>query len=191
METKARIRKAALQTRDELTQEERMQKSDRILRSVIAHPWYGEAEVLLVYVSYKSEVDTTALIQSALQEGKAVYCPKVHGSEMDFYRIASMQDLVDGYKGIREPLGEPEKLFTDGNIFKDKADYLMLMPGSAFDEQRNRIGYGGGYYDKYLEKHPQLHTMAVCFQCQIQKSIPADAYDWKPDVVVTECNLFQ
>ena len=192
MEVKAPIRKQALQVRDSLTKEERIQKSNLIVQKVMEHRLYRQAEKLLVYVNYKSEVDTLVLIQEAVKEDQMVYCPKVHGKEMEFYRIISLEELVDGYKGIREPVGESERMFTEtGSSQEAGTDCLMLMPGSAFDAQRNRIGYGGGYYDKYLEKHPWLHTIAVCFECQIQKNIPADTYDWKPDVVVTECNIYQ
>lgn len=187
METKALIRKHALKLRDSLSEEERKVKSDRIMREILACEEYGKSENILVYVAYRSEVDTGFLIQVALQEGKAVYCPKVHGSEMEFYRIYSMEDLRDGYKGIREPLADDNRIFNAA----EEGQCLMLMPGSAFDRQRNRIGYGGGYYDKYLAKHPGLNTMAVCFECQIQKNIPADTYDRKPDAVLTECNIYR
>lgn len=192
METKILIRKNALQLRDRLAEQERMLKSKQIMQSVAEHSLYQNAENLLIYISYKSEVDTSALIEMAWKDGKKVYCPKVQGTEMEFYRIMSMEELEDGYKGIREPVAAIEKSYT-GNDFDSAKDSsgLLLMPGSAFDKQRNRIGYGGGYYDKYLAKHPKLHTIAVCFECQIQKSIPSEPYDWKPQVLVTECNTYQ
>lgn len=191
METKALIRKRALQVRDGLTPKERAQKSTRIIHKIIEHDRYQQADSILVYVNYKSEVETTGLIETALKDGKAVYCPRVQGKEMEFYRIHAIQELVDGYKGIREPVENKDKIFVmEETAGKKKSDSLMIMPGSAFDEQRNRIGYGGGYYDKYLEKHPLLYTIALGFQCQIQKSIPADTFDWKPDVIVTECNIY-
>lgn len=192
MEAKALIRKEALKLRDGLAMQERVRKSERIMRSVAAHSLYQNAEYLLVYISYKSEVDTTRLIEKALEEGKKVYCPKVHGTEMEFYRIMSMKELEEGYKGIREPVATIEKSYTGSEFHQTKeASSLLLMPGSAFDRQRNRIGYGGGYYDKYLAKHPKLRTIAVCYECQIQKSIPSESYDWKPEVLVTECNTYQ
>lgn len=182
METKALIRKHALGQRDRMPEKERRFKSEQIIQRIFQCAEYQAAEKLLVYVSFRSEVQTEALIMQALRDEKRVYCPRVSGSEMEFYEIASMEELSVGYRGIREPQAAEEKRFKEGGAVS-----LMIMPGSAFDEKRNRLGYGGGYYDRYLEKHPKLLTLAVCFECQMQKDIPSDAYDKKPDAVLTEC----
>ena len=187
METKALIRKAALQQRDALSIGQRQSMSKQIMQGILKQSRYQKAECILVYAAYRSEVDTEGLIIKALQDKKEVYCPKVQGSEMEFYRIDSLEDLTEGYKGIREPHCEIHRLFTG----KDEAKCLKLMPGSAYHEQRKRIGYGGGYYDKYLEKHNGLFTIALGFQCQMKKNIPADPYDKRPDVIVTECKIYQ
>lgn len=183
MDKKALIRKKALQLRDGMSEEERHKKSNLIMERFLHMPLYKESENLLVYVNYKSEVETIGLLEHALQEGKSVYCPKVEGEEMEFYRIENLGQLADGYRGIREPEGSREKIF---DCFPSGEKNVMIMPGSAFDRDRNRIGYGKGYYDKYIEKHPGLYTVAVCFDCQLQEEVPSDAYDKKPDLVITE-----
>lgn len=187
MEAKALIRKQALQIRDRMPKGEHSIKSQQIMQRLCEYERYRNADAILVYISYRSEVDTGMVIRNAWENGKRVYCPKVHGTEMEFYEIQSMDELVEGYQGIREPIADKDRVFEE----KEKETCLMIMPGSAFDRQKNRIGYGGGYYDKYLEKHPQLDTIAVCFDCQMQKSIPADTFDRKPDVVMTECMIYR
>lgn len=188
METKALIRRQILELRDGMDAEERERKSSLIAGRVMDHPAFKEADCILCYASYKSEADTFSLMGHALAMGKKVYCPKVHGKEMEFYRIFSMEDLKKGYKGIREPRGEGERLFMPGMAAEEKC--LMVMPGSVFDRDRNRIGYGGGYYDRYLAGHAGIATVAVCFDMQVLEKVPSDVYDRKPDMVLTERGIY-
>lgn len=188
METKGHIRKAALEQREALTQKERGDKSNVIMQKVMELPIYMEAKHIIVYAAYKSEVDTKTLIDESLKAGKKVYCPKIEGEEMEFYRITGMDSLSNGYKGIKEPQTDEKLLLTGETI--SKGDNIMVVPGSAFDKERNRIGYGKGYYDKYIEKHMGLHTVAVCFACQLQESIPVNEHDKKPDILLTEYNIY-
>lgn len=188
MESKRHIRKSVLKLRDELTERERRDKSRAIIGKLMNTGAYEEAEVVLSYVSYKSEVITEEMIEAALKDGKRVYCPRIDKDDMEFYRIMSMEDLTTGYKGIREPMPNGDRLLSGRDISMSKC--LMIMPGSAFDRERNRIGYGKGYYDRYLERYPQLPTIAVCFECQLVEKIPAEAYDIKPAVIMTEKGMY-
>ncbi len=188
METKALIRKRMLGMRDGMEERERGQKSLLIAKQVWAHPAYRKASGLLCYVSCKSEVQTAVLMEHAWKEGKSVYCPKVCGNEMEFYRITGLGDLEAGYKGIREPQDRDEMLFS--RAVMQEGNYLMIMPGCAFDKEGNRIGYGGGYYDRYLEKHGGIETMAICFEMQIAEKIPSEFHDRKPDWILTECRAY-
>ncbi len=184
METKRHIRKSVLKLRDELPQSTRQSMSRRIIGSLMDTDAYKAAEAILSYVNFKSEVETELLIAEALKCGKKVYCPRIDEEDMDFYRITNMDDLSEGYKGIREPVPEGERLLSGRDISLQKC--LMIMPGSVFDKERNRIGYGKGYYDRYLERYPQLPTIAVCFECQIVEHVPAEEYDRKPAMILTE-----
>ncbi len=184
METKRHIRNTTLKLRDNLTQEERKAKSKMIQEKIISAAVYKEAEIILSYMNYKSEVETEELVLKALKEGKKVYCPKVNGDTMEFYRVSSIEDTEIGCMGIREPFAEEAKLLRESDISIGKC--LMIMPGSAFDKDRNRIGYGKGYYDKYLNQYSGLSTIAICYDCQIVDKVPKEEYDIKPDAVISE-----
>lgn len=195
MEKKEPIRRRILALRDKMPREERDRKSAKIVENTLQTRWYCEAETLLAYVNFRSEVDTGELIRTALLDGKKVYCPKVEGKRMNFYRILSMDDLEEGYGGIKEPSGKEENLFSGSRAAH--ASCLMIMPGSAFDKECNRMGYGKGYYDKYLDfllkenLALKLRTIGLCFECQMQERIPAEAYDRKADMVITEKGIYE
>ena len=194
-----------------MPQTEREEKSEIIRQKLYQMPIYQKADVILAYVDYQSEVSTTPLIERALAEGKKVYCPTVQGEEMDFYRIMGLNELQEGYKGIREPIPEikrkfdPEamnaykkvtdtekQLYTEKKV-EEKQQILMLMPGTGFDKNRHRIGYGKGFYDRYLEKYQkcQLKTIALCYEVQMVEEIPAENFDRKVQCIITEQKLYQ
>ncbi len=184
---KRRIRKNVLALRDAMAPAVREEKSSRIIKRLFTTEAYRRANVILTYVNYQSEVITTALIKHSLADRKLVFAPKVSGDDMDFYRITGMNCLQEGYRGILEPSGD-EKIF-----FENSKNILMIMPGSVFDEKRHRIGYGKGFYDRYLMRMEELgitiHTVALCFECQMLQNIPYGIHDRKPDFVLTEKRL--
>lgn len=184
METKKEIRKRVLAKREALTPAERYRSAVLVTDRILNHEWFYQAEYILLFASYGSEISTDAILQEALKKGKKVYMPRVEGDTMEFYRIASKEDLASGYKGILEPDGMSDK-FVYTETFKQNPDtMLMIMPGAAFDPKRNRIGYGKGFYDKYLADKPDLHTIAIGFDCQMVESIDADENDIKPMQVI-------
>lgn len=184
---KRRIRKNVLALRDAMTPVVRTEKSSRIIKRLFTTEAYLSADVILTYVNYQSEVITTALIEHALADRKLVFAPKVAGEDMDFYRIAGMSSLTEGYRGILEPSGD------EIIICENSKNMLMIMPGAVFDEKRHRIGYGKGFYDRYLMRMEELgitiHTLALCFECQVLQNIPYGIHDRKPDFVLTEKRL--
>ena len=154
----------------------------KVLEHVKALPEYQEAETLFVYVDCKHETETSDLIRQAWADGKKTAVPKVIGEAMKFFYITSLEnDLEEGYFGIREPY---EKNPADEAA--DREGSLMLMPGVAFDEARHRIGYGGGFYDRYLEAHPGLRTAALAFEFQVKAEVPFEKFDILPGRIVTE-----
>ena len=197
MEKKEPIRRQALTLRKGMPKEERDRKSADIMERIFQSDWYREAGIVLAYVNFRSEVDTGELLRKALLDGKKVYCPRVEGEKMNFYRILSPDDLEKGYGGIMEPLAKVETLFSVHEASSDSC--LMITPGSAFDRECNRMGYGKGYYDKYLdfvsEKNAgltfKIRTVGICFECQMQKRIPVEAYDRKMDMVITEERIYE
>lgn len=180
---KARLRKLALAARDALTKEERSKAAYLLTERILGHQWFYLSENILGFVSYGSEIDTGEILREALKKGKKLFVPKVQGEDMVFYRIHSLDQLMVGYKGILEPAGNTEAFCYEGQA---ACRTLMLMPGAVFDERRNRIGYGKGFYDRYLwnKEALQLRTIAVGFRCQLFQNIPSGEQDIKPYQVI-------
>ncbi|MBO5485430.1 MAG: 5-formyltetrahydrofolate cyclo-ligase [Eubacterium sp.] len=173
-----------LKRRDSLTERERKQWSVEITEQVKKSPFYIQAECVLSYASFRSEVETERLNNAIIQDGKKLYLPKTYPDtgEMKFFRVRSMDFLQKGYQGISEPQenGESFEEVVDGKA-------LMIMPGVAFDTYGNRLGYGGGYYDRYLEKFGEHITCRVMLAYQIQKEqeIICNHLDKKPDYIIS------
>ena len=109
--------------------------------------------------------------------------PKVVGKDMIFYRLTDFSQLESGYFGIPEPR-------EDGEVTRWE-DALMIMPGVAFDKNCNRVGYGGGFYDRFLEKHPKICRVAVSFSFQILEEVPTEPTDICPEIIVTEDRTYR
>lgn len=187
METKAQIRERILNIRSAMTSDEIENKSNQIIRKVILTPEYEEADNLLLYADYKNEVMTKGLFEYAIMHKKKVYFPKcLSDNNMEFYQITSINQLMEGYKGIYEPKIREEYKYC----YNPKEDTLVIIPGVAFDMNGYRVGYGKGFYDKYLWNKRQLTFMALSFANQIVDEIPNTEYDIKMDKIVTEEMIF-
>ena len=145
METKQDFRREVSLRRKALSAENAENKSIAIMEKVLSLREYKEASLVLVYIDYKNEVHTRPIIEAAWRDGKQVAAPKVNGKKMDFYLLNSFDDLESGYMGIMEPREGLEKT--------EAFEGVMIMPGVAFDRKLNRVGYGGGFYDRFLENH--------------------------------------
>lgn len=182
-EVKNEIRKAVLSRRNQMPEADRKLASLKMTDRILGHQWYYKASSLLIFASYGSEIDTKELIEEALKAGKHVYLPKVEGEDMEFYEIYSLRELQKGYKQIPEPDSTSKRYTYDE---ENAGQTLMLMPGVAFDAYKNRIGYGKGFYDRYLSDKPklQLRTIAVGFHCQMTDEIPCEENDIRPYQVI-------
>jgi len=181
--TKSAIRKQALKIRDQLTQEERDRGTTLITERICGHQWFYKSDILLAFVSYGSEIDTTEIIKEALKRKKKVYVPRIEGEEMHFYRVTDLKTLEIGYRGIREPAPDAEPF----DYCPEQANrILMLMPGAVFDHSRNRCGYGKGFYDRYLagKEDLQQRTIGIGFQCQLVDELPAQEWDIRPCQII-------
>ena len=182
-EQKKQIRRKALACRNALTEPERERGKLLITERILGHQWYYLSDTILGFVSYGSEICTTEILESALQDGKNVYVPKVEDGRMEFYRMFSLSELKIGYKKIPEPAGD-----TDRYVFEpEHADKTLLrMPGSAFDPLGNRMGYGGGFYDRYLadKESLRLRSIGIGFRCQQVEQVPVEVTDVKPYQVI-------
>lgn len=180
MEDKKRIRRAVFAARKAHSDEEIERMSSIIAEKLCSLPVFQKAQRILAYADYNHEVKTGEIIQRALLLGKEVAVPRVEGKDMVFYKITDPCVLQPGYFGIPEP--------TCGQAAEwEKA--LMIMPGVAFDTCNRRVGYGGGFYDRYLEKHPGIDTIALAFEFQIMAEVPFEPTDICPAKILTEARL--
>lgn len=181
--SKKQIRAEVLHRRAQITEEERERAELLLTERVIGHQWFYRSEYLLLYASCGSEIGTRELINEGLRQQKKVYLPRVLQDGMEFYRIQSPEELKEGYRGILEPPISGDAYRYEEEIAEKS---LMIMPGVAFDPYKNRIGYGKGYYDRYLAEKEvlQLRTIAVGFACQQVDEIPAELTDIKPYQVI-------
>lgn len=146
---------------------------------------------ILVYMHYQKEVRTNELIEFELASNNNVFVPKVNGKDMEFYQIFSMDDCERGYHDILEPrlLNTPFSNYFM-HISKDETS-IMILPGLGFDKSGNRVGYGGGYYDRYLSRCMPDLTIGICYDDQVVESIEADPFDIKVDYIVTEKQIIK
>lgn len=187
---KQELRSRYLSYRNSLSTEERKKKSARIWELLKKESFFQNAQVVLVYMDYRSEVMTTELVREMFKSGtKRIFAPRVEGMDIQFYEVSSMEDFSEGYQGIQEPLGDPAKLFTEK--ISSELECLILVPGAVFDRERGRMGYGKGFYDRFLTAFPTLHSAALAFECQIAKKVPVEAHDRKPDMIITDMGIIR
>lgn len=175
---KKEIRKQVLAARDSMLPARRKTKSREIEERLFSLPKFMSARAVLFFASFRSEVETGPMIRRALASGKRVILPKVKGKELELFEIKNFdKDVSPGAWGIPEPReSAPVRL--------DQID-VIVVPGAAFDEHGNRLGYGAGFYDKLLSEFTKL-TIAVAFEEQIVPKIPADSHDVPVRKIVTE-----
>ena len=181
MVTKADIRKRVLEKRNELDEKEWEEKSGIIFERVVSHPIFLKAEEVYCYIDFRNEVGTRKIIETCWRQGKKVAVPRIEGQEMEFFYISSWDDVSSGHWGILEP---------HTGLDAEGQNVCVVMPGAVFDKNRNRIGYGRGYYDHYLQVHPAYKTMALAFELQIKEEIPREEHDILPDIIITEEQIY-
>lgn len=173
---KNELRRMIRQQKRAMTPEQIASASSRLARLFYDTPYYKCASVIYGYLPYNQEVRTVPILEQALRDGKRVAVPKVYGDTMCFIYMDDLSRVGEGYAGIPEPL-------DDGPVAEDK-NALVLMPGLAFDKSGNRMGYGGGFYDKFLAEEPDHPTVALCYAFQMVESIPCETYDIPVDCVL-------
>lgn len=170
--TKNEIRKEKISQRKSIKNRE--QKDKKIAERLMASGFYQNSQTIMVYISYNGEVDTHLLISNMLKEGKTLCAPVCIDHEtMVARKFSSMEELAEGAYGISEPQGEVAEGID-----------LIIVPGVAFNKELHRIGYGAGYYDRFLEKNKAL-TCGLFYEMQKADFLP-DATDKKLDYIITE-----
>ena len=150
--------------------------SSDLCRQFLATEEYRNAKTIYGYLPYNQEVRTWALLEQALKDGKKVAVPKVYGDDMRFIYMDDLSAVSDGYAGIPEPIADAP--------VADDPTALVLMPGLAFDREGHRIGYGGGFYDRFLENEPNHPTVALCYHFQMLEHLDTEEHDIPVDRVL-------
>lgn len=180
---KQELRKEFLNKRNSLSDIDRRYFSKNITSHLLKLNLIKEAQSVHSFISYHSEVDTHKFIQSCLLHRKKVYSPKVVSkTDLIHYQINNLKDCLASIHGILEPNSDNCPLMLE-------SPDVILVPGLAFDLSGNRLGYGGGYYDKFLSQFPNTSKIGVFFSCQQHPSLPTEPHDIQLDLIITEKGL--
>ncbi|MBQ8151985.1 MAG: 5-formyltetrahydrofolate cyclo-ligase [Firmicutes bacterium] len=180
---KKELRKQILSERRAMSDTDVHDKSLLICDNIRKSHAYSLAKDVCLYMPINNEVDVALMIDDVLASGRRVWLPKIVEGSMDFYHYDRETPVVLGAFEITEP--DSDEVLEAGEAT------LVIMPGAVFSETRDRIGYGGGYYDIYLDRHPEVMTVAACFDMQIVESIPAELHDVKPQAIVSEKRIIE
>ena len=182
-EKRTTLRRQTLAARDGLSAEERQRKSQAITKHLLALPEFAGARSVFSYVSFRSEVETLPLIAHCLQQAVTVSVPLTLPAEhrlLPFAISDLSRDLAPGYCSILEPL-QTLPLVDPGSI------EVVVVPGSVFDVRGGRLGYGGGYYDRFLQSAaPQALRIGLAFDLQVVAAVPLESHDQQLDYLITE-----
>ncbi len=185
---KSALRKQIVAARDALPPPARSEFCAHITAQLLNLDAYRNARCVLAYMSFGSEVDTTAIVNNALASGKQLCLPRVDRAtrRLALHRIENIaHDLQSGVWGIREPRAGCPPADIDCIDF-------VLLPGVAFTPRCERLGYGGGFYDRLIPRFARRPPLvAAAFALQIREEIPLDANDQRVDVVITECASYR
>lgn len=173
---KKQLRQQIREKKRAMTPEQIENASKKLGELFAATEAYQQAKTIYGYLPYNQEVRTTPMLERALREGKRVAVPKVYGDEMKFIYLEDLSRVEKGYSGIPEPV-------EDGPVGDDPTA-LVLMPGMAFDREGHRIGYGGGFYDKFLAQEPNHPTLALCYAFQMLDKLETEEFDIPVDTVL-------
>ena len=184
---KKKVREEVIKKRNSLSLEIKKEYDEVIFNQLINSDIYKSSKKIFTYVSFGSEVDTKGFIKYALNDDKEIYVPKTDkaNKEMVAIKINSLDNMNVDKWGILEPKS------VDKNKISEDFD-LVIMPGVAFDRDGNRIGYGGGYYDKYISNIDLLCTkLVLAYILQIVDNIKNEEHDIKVDYIMTNCELIK
>lgn len=175
------MRRQWIEERKNIPPEEKERAGGIIGQMFFSQEEYKNSDAIFIYVSMKNEVPTADIINRALMDGKTVAVPvSLKDRKMYFVKIDSLDDMVKNSLGVYEP----QKGIEDEIIPSENT--LLVVPGTAFDIQGGRMGYGGGYYDTYIEKYGIENTLALAFDIQIKERVPREPHDKLMKKIITE-----
>ena len=173
---KKELRRQIRELKRAMTPEQIEQASRRLGELFLDTPQYKNAKTIYGYLPYNQEVRTVPMLEQALKDGKKVAVPKCYGDEMKFIYLEDLTQVELGYCNIPEPI-------ADGPVAEDETA-LVLMPGMAFTKNGDRMGYGGGFYDKFLASEPNHPTLALCYDFQVLEHLETEEFDIPVDCVL-------
>lgn len=183
MINKRSLRREFKELRRGMSRYDKRYADGEIARRFLESDAYAKNDRLLCYISSEIEVDTYLIVERALSDGKQVYAPKcLSGNEMRFIRISSFNDLHRGAYGILEPDDTAE----NAQEYKGGDNALCVVPGLSFDMSGGRLGFGMGFYDRFLSQNAQLYTVGLCYDSCIMASLPLEETDKRVKKIITE-----
>lgn len=173
---KKELRRQIREKKRAMTEDDIIRRSEALGEQFAQLDLYRNAKTIYGYLPYNQEVRTVPMLARALRDGKQVAVPKVSGDTMNFIYLTDLNHVAKGYSGIPEPI-------ADEPIAHDETA-LVLMPGLAFDPEGHRMGYGGGFYDRFLAAEPNHPTVALCYDFQMLPHLETESHDIPVDRVI-------
>ena len=178
--TKTALREQYLARRAAMPPEEKKRREEKICRLILASASFRYAETILAYAPKESEIDIRPVLREALAQEKRLAMPRCEGEHLMTYRyISTLDELAPAAFGLMEPGAEAPAFAEDPGHSS-----LCLVPGVVFDVHGYRIGYGGGFYDKFLAAEPNHPTLALCYEFQMLPHLETEAHDIPVDYVI-------
>ena len=183
--TKREVRSQYKKVRENLSPNEKSESDIKIAETLFGLNEYKSRNLILAFVSKDFEVDTERIISRAFKDGKTVAVPRCDAEKgvMKFYEIRSYDDLEQGYRDIFEPKISCREI-------KDFGGSLCVVPGIAYDRECFRVGFGGGYYDRFLNEYSGV-SVGVCYSFCVEEKLPTDEYDRPVDILITDTKIFR
>ena len=170
------LRREIREKKRAMTEEEIVDRSEKLGQLFVQSEAYRKAKTVYGYLPYNQEVRTVPMLEQALRDGKHVAVPKIYGDTMKFLYLDDLSRVEKNDMGIPEPI--------DDTPVADDKTALVLMPGLAFTKRGDRMGYGGGFYDRFLAEEPDHPTLALCYEFQMVDSLPTEEFDIPVDTVL-------
>lgn len=177
---KSQWRKEIKKVMNGLSQAEMQEQAKTVQEKLFTSELWKKANTIGITISVGNELDTFSIIKQAWEENKRISAPRCNpeNKQLIFYEISSFEDLEDSFYGLKEPV-------PTQTLKMDPVDMeLLLVPGLVFDEEGYRIGYGGGYYDRFLEGR-EMKTCSLCYDFQLVRNLPHDSFDIPVNYIIS------
>ena len=183
MKEKQELRLFYKSIRNSISKNDRLKYSEEIAEKVFSTDLYKSCKVILTFVSINSEVETKFIIDRAFRDGKIVAVPRTENKSMEFVKIDSINELEKGEYNIPTAPSSNKKI-------EDFSSALCIVPCLSADLSCHRLGYGGGYYDRFFAIHPDVKSICICFDNCVALSLPKEEFDKAVDICITEKRMF-